>query len=156
MTFKSDFFGGLAFKNTTDIMTKFFTTILVTISTLTFAAPHFDRQSVPTDTVYSYSEVDTKPAPEKGMESLYKKWNFYAKYPSKARRNKIEGKVYVSCIIDENGELIESTVEKGLGYGCDEAAIAALQKTKLKWTPGTKGGKKVKVKMILPFTFRLN
>jgi periplasmic protein TonB len=131
------------------------TPLLAINLTLTFATSQFDYKTLQSDTVYSYSDVDTRPTLEKGMESLYKKWNSYAKYPSQARRNKIEGKVFLSFVVDEKGNITEPKVEQGLGYGCDEAAIEALLKTGLKWTPGIKDGKNVKVRMVLPFAFRL-
>ena len=127
----------------------------IAICSLAFGASKYECSHLKTDTIYSYDEVDTKPTLEKGVESLYRKWNSVAKYPSEARRNGIEGSVFISFIINENGEIVEPKVLQGLGYGCDEAAVEALKKTKLKWTPGTKSGKNVKVKMVMPFAFRL-
>lgn len=137
-------------------MKTLFIIFYVTIYSFTFGTSKFFYNYIQADTIYSYDEVDTKPTLEKGLESLYKKWNSLAKYPAEARRNKIEGKVFISFIINENGVMVEPKVLQGLGYGCDEAAIEALNKTKLEWTPGTISGKKVKVRMVLPFAFRLN
>ena len=46
------------------------------------------------------------------MESLYKKWNSVVKYPAKARINNIEGKLFVSFIVDEMGNISDYKVEK--------------------------------------------
>lgn len=108
------------------------------------------------DTVYSYSDVDVKPIPVKGIEALYKKWRGIAKYPIEAKRKRIQGKVYVSFTVDETGNLIDLKVEQGIGHGCDEAAIKALSEIDLEWQPGVKNGEKVKVRMFLPFTFKLD
>jgi len=138
-------------------MTRQLTLLLfLTISTSIFARHQFNKDIFKVDTVYSLSDVDTEPILEGGMESLYKKWNSLVKYPSQARRNKIEGRVFLSFIIDENGNMVETKVEKGIGYGCDEASVNALLKTGLKWTPAIKAGKNVKVKLFLPFVFKLN
>lgn len=107
------------------------------------------------DTIYSYGDVDTKPIPVDGMESLYKKWNSIVKYPTQARRNGTEGRVFLSFTIDEAGKLGDIKLEQGIGHGCDQAAIDALRQVNLQWTPGTMNGEKVKVKMFLPFTFKL-
>jgi TonB family protein len=48
-------------------------------------------------------------------------------YPEKALQEKIEGIVYVSAQIDDNGEVLDVKVEKGLGYGCDEEAVRLIQ-----------------------------
>jgi TonB family protein len=136
-------------------MRKFLTVLFVILSTLTFATSKINNNAFKSDTIYSYDDVDTKPTVEKGMESLYKKWNSVVKYPAKARKNNIEGKLFVSFIVDEMGNISDHKVEQGLGYGCDEAAIEALVKTGLKWTPGIKDGKNVKVRIVLPFAFKL-
>lgn len=44
-------------------------------------------------------------------------------YPAAALENEIEGKVHLIASIDDNGYVGGITVEKGIGYGCDEEAI---------------------------------
>jgi TonB family protein len=48
-------------------------------------------------------------------------------YPEEAVKHKIEGIVYLSAHIDDNGNILTTSVEKGLGYGCDEEAIRLIQ-----------------------------
>ncbi|MDQ3392598.1 MAG: energy transducer TonB [Bacteroidota bacterium] len=107
------------------------------------------------DTAYDYIDVEEKPVPEHGLEALYKSWNSLVNYPSEARQKNVEGKVFISFVVDESGKIMDPIVEQGLGYGCDEATINALLKTKLKWKPGTINGENVKVRMSLPFSFKL-
>lgn len=45
------------------------------------------------------------------------------RYPENALKNHIEGTVHLSAEVDDNGQVIGVTVDKGLGYGCDEEAI---------------------------------
>ena len=117
----------------------------------------FDRNEIIVqDTIYSFTDVDKPPVPKKGMEKLYIKWNSVANYPMEARQNGVEGKVYISFIVNTKGKISETGVLKGIGSGCDEATLEAFKITKLKWRPGIKDEQKVKVKMILPFTFKLN
>ena len=108
-----------------------------------------------TDTTYSFTDVDIEPEPVKGMAKLYKQWNANALYPTEAKRNRIEGKVFIYFTVSETGEITETGVRKGIGYGCGQAALKAFNEVRLKWKPGIKDGKKASVQMILPFVFRL-
>lgn len=74
-------------------------------------------------------------------------------YPEIAKRAGVEGTVYVEAFVDENGNVTRTLVVKGIGAGCDEAAMAAVQKTKFK--PGKQRGKPVRVRMSIPIRFRL-
>ena len=49
------------------------------------------------------------------------------KYPEDAIKHNIKGIVYLSANIDDNGNVLEITVEKGLGYGCDEEAVRLIR-----------------------------
>ncbi len=75
-------------------------------------------------------------------------------YPEMARRNNIEGKVYVIAHVNENGVAEEVKIIRGIGGGCDEAAIEAVKKAKFQ--PGKNKGQNVKVKLALAITFKLS
>ena len=75
------------------------------------------------------------------------------KYPEIAKRAGIEGKVYVLAFIDENGNVANAKIIKGIGAGCDEAALDAVKQTKFK--PGRQKGKPVKVQVSIPIVFKL-
>lgn len=75
-------------------------------------------------------------------------------YPEIAKRAGVEGTVYVEAYVNEKGEVTRTVVVKGIGAGCDEAAQAAVAKTRFK--PGKQRGKPVKVRMSIPIRFRLN
>ncbi len=74
-------------------------------------------------------------------------------YPETAKRTGIEGRVILQFIVDEQGRVSEPKVVRGIGGGCDEEALRALQTVRFR--PGTQRGKPVKVKMSLPVTFKL-
>jgi TonB family protein len=108
--------------------------------------------------VYSGHEVDQQPELVTGVDVFYKQWSanvLKSGYPKEARRNGVEGKVIIYFIIDEFGQVIESGIEKGIGYGCDEVTLKSFNNLKTKWTPGLKNGEKVKVRMSAPFIFKL-
>lgn len=64
-----------------------------------------------------------------------------AQYTAEAAAAEIVGKVRVSVTIDASGAVTEAHVVSGLGYGLDQAAIAAAKR--MKFSPGTRCGKAV-------------
>lgn len=76
--------------------------------------------------------------------------DFKPPYPEEAKKNDIEGDVLLRVTIDENGNVTDVKVVRGLGYGLDEAAVAAMRKHKFK--PATKDGEAVGT--TIPFNFR--
>ena len=44
-------------------------------------------------------------------------------YPEEAINNRIEGTVYLSLQINDDGIVLDAKIDKGLGYGCDEEAL---------------------------------
>jgi TonB family protein len=73
-------------------------------------------------------------------------------YPESAKRANIEGMVILQVDIDATGAVKKVVVAQGLGYGCDEAAIAAVQQTP--FTPAFSGSEPVPVRFLLPFRFQ--
>ena len=63
-------------------------------------------------------------------------------YPEIARLAGIEGRVIVQFVIDERGNVNNPVVVRGIGGGCDEAAVEAVKKAK--FTPGMQRGRPVK------------
>lgn len=76
------------------------------------------------------------------------------RYPSLALESKIEGLVVVQFIIDENGNITQPTVTRGIGGGCDEEALRVV-KSMPAWKPGKQRGRPVKVRYNLPVRFQL-
>ncbi|NLR90148.1 MULTISPECIES: energy transducer TonB [Flammeovirga] len=89
-----------------------------------------------------------------GMGKFYKWVGKNMKYPSQAKRMGVEGKVYVQFVVDKDGSLTDIKVVRGIGAGCDEAAINVLKKAP-KWKPGKQRGRAVKQRMVLPISFKL-
>jgi len=99
--------------------------------------------------------VEDQPTPPGGMAAFYKFVGKSMKYPNQARRMGIEGRVFVQFVVDKDGSLTEIKAVKGIGAGCDEEAVRVLN-TAPKWKPGKQRGRPVKVRMILPITFKLS
>jgi len=75
-------------------------------------------------------------------------------YPDSAKVAGVQGTVYVSFIIDEEGHVTKPSIIRDIGGGCGDAAIAVVEKMP-KWQPGVHDGKNVKVKLNLPIQFYL-
>ena len=73
-------------------------------------------------------------------------------YPNEAKRLKIKGSVFILATIEPNGRVSGASVLKGLGYGCDEAALEAVRKMS-NWTPGRANGQMVRseISVRVPF-----
>ena len=72
--------------------------------------------------------------------------------PEQAKQQKVEGTVQVQFIVEVNGSIQSPRIAKGLGYGCDEAALS-LVKGMPKWIPGKHNGEEVAVYYNLPIKF---
>jgi protein TonB len=103
----------------------------------------------------TYTMVDDQPSPEEGLQAFFTYIQKNLKYPEQARQMGIEGKVFVEFVVDDNGAITEVKALKGIGAGCDEEAVRVLQNAAA-WNPGRLNGNPVKVRMILPITYKLN
>jgi len=97
--------------------------------------------------------VEKMPEPVGGLETFFKTLRNHMKYPRKAERAGVAGKVFVSFIVNEKGELQDFSIVKGIGFGCDEEAIRVIALTN--WNPGKQRGRPVKVRMIQPVNFSI-
>lgn len=76
------------------------------------------------------------------------------KYPRRAQKANVEGKVIVRFVVDVDGDVSDVEVLKGLGFDLDEEAIRVLLSSP-NWIPGQQRGRNVKVSMMMPLTFDL-
>ncbi|MET4138833.1 TonB family protein [Pedobacter sp. UYP1] len=104
--------------------------------------------------VYDFVTLTTPPSFPGGMENFYKFLGKSVKYPEEAVKNNVEGKVFLSYIVEKDGTLTDIKVVRALGAGTDEEAVRVL-KLSPKWTPGYSGKDPVRVKYNLPIGFTL-
>lgn len=76
-------------------------------------------------------------------------------YPASAQVQGIEGRVYISFVIDKDGTIKNVEVVKSLNPSCDKEAVRVI-KGMPKWTPGQKAGVCVPVFYTIPIQFKLN
>jgi len=75
-----------------------------------------------------------------------------AAYPEAARHSNVEGVVLLQVDIDSGGKVMNAQVVQSLGFGCDEAALEALQEST--FTPAYDGGQPVPVRIRIPYRFK--
>jgi TonB family protein len=74
-------------------------------------------------------------------------------YTDEARNRKLEGEVLLEVMFGANGQLHVNRVVRGLGYGLDEAAIAAANKIRFK--PAMRAGQPMDSTAIVHVVFQL-
>lgn len=114
----------------------------------------FEEAPEEEETDQIFMVVEDQPAPQGGMSAFYQYVQKNLKYPSQARRMGIEGKVFVQFVVNVDGTLTDVQAIKGIGAGCDDEAVRVV-KGSPKWEPGKQRGKPVRVRMVLPITFKL-
>ena len=94
---------------------------------------------------------DVPPTPVNGFAAIQKNLH----YPEIAQRAGIEGVVIVQIQVGTGGNVVDYRIARSLGEnnGCDEAAIAAIKKTK--WKPALQKKRPVKVWVSIPVRFNL-
>lgn len=76
-------------------------------------------------------------------------------YPQMARESGIQGRVFVTFVVEKDGNVTDVKVLRGIGGGCDEEAIRVI-KNMPKWQAGKQRGKPVRVQFNMPIMFKLN
>jgi len=112
------------------------------------APPPPPKEEIEEEPTY-FVAVEEMPGPIGGIRAIQEK----IVYPEIAKRAGVEGKVYVLAFVDEQGIVTKAQIIKGIGAGCDEAALNAVLKTR--FTPGKQRGKPVKVQVSIPIIFKL-
>ena len=76
------------------------------------------------------------------------------KYPQLAKENNIEGRVYVTFVVEKDGSVGQVKVLRDIGGGCGQEAVRVV-KSMPKWKPGKQRGKPVRTQFNLPVSFTL-
>lgn len=93
--------------------------------------------------------VEQMPKMKGGQKWLYD----HLIYPEKARRAGIEGRVIIQFVVSKTGRVKNAKVIRGIGGGCDEAALEVIRKAE--FSPGKQRGRPVPVQISQSITFRL-
>lgn len=102
--------------------------------------------------VFDY--VEQMPEFPGGQSAMMQFLSKNIQYPQQAKEAAIQGKVFAEFVVDNNGELHDIKILRGIGYGCDQEVIRVL-KLMPKWKSGRMNGKAVSVRFRLPVNFKL-
>lgn len=121
---------------------------LIDYNSFVFQSEDVDKEEV----IYFVAEI--MPEFPGGERALLNYLARNVNYPLIAQENGIEGKVYISFIIDEQGNIYEVNLLRGVDLSLDNEALRVV-KGMPKWKPGKQGGKPVKVRYNVPIYFDL-
>jgi protein TonB len=110
----------------------------------------------------AHTSVKSKPKPPVqvmpqfpgGDSAMIKYIDDNLKYPDSARANNIEGRVFVTFTIDEDGKVADASLKNSIGGGCDEEALRVI-KAMPTWKPGSQDGEGIRVDYTIPINFQL-
>ena len=105
--------------------------------------------------VYTYVEEMPKLPGGGGNGAIVAAIQKATKYPPLAVRNQVQGRVFVSFIVNAQGDVEDVKVVKSLGSGLDEEVARAVYQLP-RFVPGKQAGKAVAVSFTVPITFRLS
>lgn len=101
-----------------------------------------------------FTVVEKMPEYPGGMDALLKYIQNNTKYPAQAKKNNIEGKVFVRFCVTTKGDIDKVSVIRGVDPLLDAEALRVI-KTLSAFTPGKQNGKTVAVWMNIPIAFAL-
>ena len=102
--------------------------------------------------------VDQRPEYPGGEAALMEYLRSNLQYPENCKKNKVQGRVLISFVVNKDGSIVEPAVVKSAGPEGVELDVEALRvvSSMPAWTPGKQRGEAVCVKYTVPVTFRMN
>ena len=77
------------------------------------------------------------------------------KYPQSAKDNKIEGRVFVTFVVEKDGSITNAAVMRGIDKECDAEALRVVSSMP-KWNPGQHKGEVVRTQFTIPIIYKFN
>mgnify|MGYP002761268541 CR=1 FL=1 len=72
-----------------------------------------------------YKVVDKEPSVKGGLGALHEN----VRYPERAARRGIKGRVYVQAVVNADGTVRSASIARGIGGGCDDEALRVVRDT---------------------------
>ncbi len=101
-----------------------------------------------------YETVEQMPSFPGGEASLQAYLSNNIEYPDIALKNNVQGRVEVLFVVEKNGSVRDVHVDRPVDPLLEEEAIRVV-KSMRKWIPGRLNGEPVRVRYMLPITFKL-
>lgn len=113
------------------------------------------KHTQPSDTTQVYQMVEQMPEFPGGSNGLMTYLRNSIIYPQEARDANIQGKCFVTFVVDSNGKIKDARVQKSSGNEALDKESVRVVESMPRWTPGKQNGKNVAVQYTLPIMFRL-
>ena len=101
-----------------------------------------------------FDVVEVMPEYPGGIQALFEYLSQNVKYPEDAEKQKVEGRVIATFVVETDGSVSNVEVAKPAFPSLDAEAVRVLSAMP-KWTPGMQSGKVVRVKYTVPINFNL-
>lgn len=102
-----------------------------------------------------FTVVEVMPTFQGGDISHFRDWvQRNVKYPEVAAKNGIQGKVFISFVVDTDGIVSDAEILRGVDPSLDNEAIRVV-KSSPEWGAGKQNGKLVNVRMSITVNFQL-
>ena len=108
----------------------------------------------PVDEEKVYDVVEQMPSFPGGIEALKAYLAENVRYPKELEGTCIQGRVIIAFIVEKDGRLSKAKVVKSVHPALDKEALRVVKKMP-RWIPGQQGDRKVRVRYIIPVTFRI-
>jgi len=102
--------------------------------------------------VYDFVSAQKQPEYPGGIAKFYAYMAKEIRYPEAAKKNKIQGKVLLSFVVEKDGSLTDIVVIRRLSRETDIEAVRVLKKSP-KWNPAILDGKPIRVKYNIAVNF---
>lgn len=100
------------------------------------------------------STVDVYPEFPGGMNAWAKYIQRNLRYPGMAQEEGIQGKVFLSFVVEKDGTITDVKVVKGIGFGCDDEAMRVIKKSP-RWKAGMQNNLPVRVRYNMPISYTI-
>jgi TonB family protein len=113
------------------------------------------QDTVPAKDSKVFSAVEQVPEFSGGINAFAEYLRKNIRYPTEARKNKIQGRVIISFVVEKDGSLSNIRVMRGVSGDIDAEALRVIQMSP-QWKPGIQNGKLVRVAYSMPIAFTLS
>ncbi len=110
---------------------------------------------VSTTEIFDTAGVEEFPEFPGGMDAWAKFIQRNLRYPYAAQEAGVQGKVYVSFVVERDGSISDVKIARGIGFGCDDEAVRVIKKSP-KWKAGKQNKQNVRVRYNMPINYLLS
>ena len=133
-------------------MKKFIITALMAVFGLTTVSAQKTVVAKKNQKVFDI--VEQMPEYPGGQAALFEFISKNVKYPEDAVKKKVEGKVFVTFVVDTDGKITDVSLLRKVFPSLDAEAMRVISAMP-NWIPGRQKGQAVRVKYTVPIMFRL-